>query len=48
MGSANESENFILLSKDLQYINDAQYALLSNEINQIKAMLIALIARVRA
>jgi len=48
LGSANESEYFLLLSKDLQYINDAQYALLSNEINQIKAMLIALIAKVRA
>lgn len=47
LGSANESEYFILLTKDLAYINIEKFETLSKLINEIKAMLIALIAKVR-
>ena len=47
LGSANESEYFILLTKDLTYINTEKFETLSKLINEIKAMLIALIAKVR-
>ena len=47
LGSANESEYFILLTKDLAYINTEKFETLSKLINEIKAMLIALIAKVR-
>ena len=47
LGSANESEYFILLAKDLAYINTEKLETLSKLINEIKAMLIALIAKVR-
>ena len=47
LGSSNESEYFILLAKDLTYLSDEKYETLSVLINEIKAMLISLIARVR-
>jgi four helix bundle protein len=47
LGSANESEYFTLLAKDLAYINTEKFELLSKLINEIKAMLIALVAKVR-
>ena len=47
LGSANESEYFILLAKDLTYINTEKFEMLSKLVNEIKAMLIALIAKVR-
>jgi len=47
LGSANESEYFILLSKDLGYLAIDKYEILTNLINEIKAMLIALISKVR-
>ena len=47
LGSANESEYFILLAKDLTYINAEKFAELSKLINEIKAMLIVLSAKVR-
>ena len=47
LGSANESEYFILLSKDLSYVNIEKSGTLSKLINEIKAILIALIAKVR-
>lgn len=47
LGSANESEYFILLAKDLAYISKEKFDSLSKLINEIKAMLIALIAKVR-
>jgi len=48
LGSANEAEYFILLSKDLEYLSAEKYDTLSNQINEIKAMLISLISKVRA
>ncbi len=47
LGSANESEYFILLAKDLSYISNEKFEFLYKQINEIKAMLIALIAKVR-
>ncbi len=47
LGSAHEVEYFLLLSKDLEYLSNEQYELLNREIGEIKAMLIALIRRVR-
>lgn len=47
LGSANEAEYFILLSTDLKYLNTELGGKLNNMINEIKAMLIALIAKVR-
>ncbi len=48
LGSANETEYFILLSKDLEYLSINRYEILFNDINEIKAMLISLIGKVRA
>ena len=47
LGSANEAEYFILLSKDLGYLQMDKYEGLTGLINEIKAMLIALILKVR-
>ena len=47
LGSANECEYFLLLSKDLKYLNEETYREMQIEINSIKAMLIKLIAKVR-
>ena len=47
LGSANESEYFILLSKDLGYLAIDRYESLTSLINEIKATLIALISKVR-
>ena len=48
LGSANESEYFILLSKDLEYLSPGIYELLSDQVNEVKAMLISLISKDRA
>ena len=48
LGSANESEYFLILSRDLHYLNQDVYDILYNCINEVKAMLIALIGKVRA
>lgn len=48
LGSANESEYFILLAKDLGYIPIEKFHVLIKLINEIKAMLINLISKVRA
>ena len=48
LGSANETEYFLILSKDLDYLTEEQFTILSNSINEVKAMLISLIGRVRA
>ena len=47
LGSANESEYFILLSKDLKFISLGDYTIINQIINEIKAMLISLISKVR-
>jgi len=45
LGSANEAEYYLILSKDLKYLNVEE---LLKTINEVKAMLIALIAKVRS
>jgi four helix bundle protein len=47
LGSANESEYFLLLAKDLGYVIEIAYQELYIKVNEIKAMLIALIQKVR-
>ncbi len=48
LGSANESEYFLILSKDLLYLNDQDFKTLYDLINEVKSMLISLISKVRA
>jgi four helix bundle protein len=48
LGSSNEAEYFILLAKDLNYVSSDEYNVLIKLINEVKAMLIALIGKVRA
>jgi len=40
LGSANEAEYFLILSKDLKYLNEMLFNKLFTLINEIKAMLI--------
>ena len=47
LGSSNEAEYFVLLARDLKYITDTDYEIFSKLVNEIKAMLIALITKVR-
>lgn len=48
LGSANESEYFLILSKDLSYLNEENYNVMYLLINEIKSMLISLISKVRS
>ncbi|MBS1607628.1 MAG: four helix bundle protein [Bacteroidetes bacterium] len=48
LGSANEAEYFLLLSKDLKYLPEVNFTELEDNINEIKAMLISLINKVRS
>ena len=47
LGSSHEVEYLILLSKDLGFLNIELYDIHSQQINEIKAMLISLIKKVR-
>ena len=47
LGSANEAEYFLILSKDLKYLDENNFEILIKIVNEIKAMLIALISKVR-
>ena len=47
LGSANESEYFLILSRDLKYLKPEDYEKLYVLINEVKAMLISLIHKVR-
>ena len=47
MGSASEVEYLLLLSKDLNYINQNQYEILNNKIVEIKKMMSAYSAKIR-
>lgn len=47
LGSANETEYFLILSKDLSYLSEDEFLNLSSSINEVKAMLISLIGKVR-
>lgn len=48
LGSANETEYLLLLSRDLGYLKIEQSEQYIDQINEIKAMLIKLIERVRS
>lgn len=48
LGSANEAEYFLLLSKDLKYLPENKFPELEDNINETKAMLISLINKVRS
>jgi four helix bundle protein len=48
LGSTHEVEYLLILSKDLAYINLEDFNSLSGNINEIKAMLISLIKKVRS
>jgi four helix bundle protein len=43
----SESEYFLILAMDLRYLTDEKFLELTNSINEIKAMLISLIGKVR-
>ncbi len=47
LGSANEAEYFVLLARDLNYLTVSNYDELTKLVNEIKAMLINLISKVR-
>ncbi|HEY8402217.1 MAG TPA: four helix bundle protein [Cytophagaceae bacterium] len=47
LGSANEVDYLLLLSKDLEYLDATKFIELETKINEIRAMLIALIKKVR-
>ena len=47
LGSSHEVEYLLLLAKDLSFIDNETYIQLEKEINEIKAMLISLIKKVR-
>jgi four helix bundle protein len=48
LGSANEAEYYLILSKDLKYLDELSFKNLFSTINEIKAMLISLIGKVRS
>jgi four helix bundle protein len=47
LGSSNEVEYFLILNKDLGYLQQEDYEVLFQKINEVKGMLIALIGKVR-
>lgn len=47
LGSANETDYFLLLSHELEYLQQKEYGNLNKQINEIKAMLISLINKVK-
>lgn len=47
LGSSNEVEYLILLSHELGYLNDDSYKTLDIQVNEVKAMLISLVFKVR-
>lgn len=47
LGSSNEAEYFLILGKDLGYLNQNNFDMLFVIINEVKAMLISLIGKVR-
>lgn len=47
LGSCHESEYAILLIKDLRYISEELYTETDSKINEVKAMLIGLLKKIR-
>ncbi|MBF0598130.1 four helix bundle protein [Faecalibacter rhinopitheci] len=47
LGSANETSYLLFLAKDLNYLTNEDFENLNNQIEQIKAMLINLISKIK-
>lgn len=47
LGSLNESEYYMLLAKELTYINETEFKNLTILLNNVKAMLLSLLKRMR-
>jgi four helix bundle protein len=47
LGSSNEVDYLVLLSHDLGYLEDDIYKKLDTQVNEVKAMLISLVIKVR-
>lgn len=47
LGSANETSYLLFLAKDLNYLTNEDFEILNNQIEQIKAMLINLIGKIK-
>jgi four helix bundle protein len=47
LGSSQELEYACLLAKDLEYLDDEKYLIVNTLVNEVKAMLIGLIKRLR-
>jgi four helix bundle protein len=48
LGSSNEAEYFLILSRDLGYLKQENFDILFTLINDVKGMLISLIGKVRS
>jgi four helix bundle protein len=48
LGSVSELEYFLLLSRDLSFLNNDEYERLNNLVNETKRMLISLIQKLRS
>ena len=48
LGSANECEYLLMLARDLTYVSTVKFLELENMINNIKAMLLNLIAKIKS
>jgi four helix bundle protein len=48
MGSAAELEYFLLLARDLTYLDETAYAQLADEVTQVKRMLTSFIQKLKA
>ena len=48
LGSSHETEYCLLLAKDLGYLSDKQFVEMNSKVNEIKAMLISLIQKIRS
>lgn len=47
LGSCQEAEYLQILSRDLKYLREEEYKVLNEKVNEVKAMLISLLKKVR-
>ncbi len=48
MGSASELEYHLLLSRDLEYLNNSEFGVLTNNVTEVKRMLTSFIQKLKA